>query len=430
MSRNNPFAVVDVEKLERCTHCGFCLPTCPTYAELGLEMDSPRGRIYLIKALRDGRLEPTEQVTLHLYRCLECRACESACPSGVAFGPLMEEARDALESGTRRARWQRLLADLVFQRILPYPSVVNRLVGLMSWYQRLGGSLLVQRTPAGRLLGRRLRSMEALLPAIPSRKLRRPLPRVTPALGERRYRVGFLSGCLMHPLFAPINRATVRVLAQNGCEVITPPEQLCCGALHVHNGRREEGRQLARHNLQVFLQEEVDAIVTNSAGCGATLKEYHHLLDEERAETFAKKVRDVSEWLVEIGFQPPERPIPLRVAYDDPCHLLHGQRIASQPRKLLTSIPELQLIPLPESDWCCGSAGIYNIVQPEMAERVLQRKMEHVRKVQPDVLATANPGCLLQLQVGVRRAGLRCPVVHVVELLDWAYTGQKPASLS
>jgi glycolate oxidase iron-sulfur subunit len=424
--------ILDADKLAKCTHCGFCLPTCPTYRELGLEMDSPRGRLYLMKSVIEGRLDPDEDFQRYIYRCLDCRACETACPSGVPFGILVEQARAMFEKSYRRPLVQRWLIRAVFDGLLPHPGRLRWLFRVLRLYQRSGAQWLVRRSGLLRAMGR-LQEMESFLPPIPSPALQRQVRARTPSVGERRFRVGFLTGCLMHPLFADINGATVRVLARNGCEVVVPPGQTCCGALHVHNGVRDTAIALARRNIEAFVREDVDAIITNSAGCGAALKEYPELLDRDAcqadARRFAAKMRDVSEWLVEVGLQQPRHAIPKRVTYDEPCHLVHGQKVAHQPRAILRAIPGLELVELRESDWCCGSAGVYNILQPELSRQMLERKMKHVRDTEAEILATGNPGCLLQLRAGVRRAGLSMHVMHPVELLDWAYRGVEPDSV-
>ncbi|MAF11571.1 glycolate oxidase [Candidatus Poribacteria bacterium] len=425
-------ALIDAAKVDKCTHCGFCLPTCPTYDQLGLEMDSPRGRIYLIRSVLEGRTQPDEQFRRHMYRCLECRACETACPSGVPYAAVMEQARAVYERTGARARWQRWLMRLAFEGLLPRPRRLRVMFRLLWLYQRLRLDDALRATRLDKALGR-MGAMANLLPRIPHPKLQDDLLEVTPAVGERRYRVGFVSGCVMKPMFADVNLATVRVLTQNGCEVVTPSAQTCCGALQIHGGARDTAEALATKNIDLFLGEDLDAIVINSAGCGAALKEYgelfpHDPLRRERAEEFGAKTRDITEWLDEIGVTPPTHAIDRRVTYDDPCHLLHGQGIGAQPRALLRAIPGVEYVEMPEADWCCGSAGIYNVVQPELAAGILERKMPHVASTEADIVATANPGCLLQLRAGVRDAGLSMRVMHVVELLDWAYTGVEPYS--
>jgi glycolate oxidase iron-sulfur subunit len=435
-AHRNPAAAIGTineQKLLKCTHCGFCLPTCPTYRELGLEMDSPRGRLYLIKSVLHGRSEFDDDFKTYIYRCLDCRACETACPSGVPFGVLIEQARAAFEKAYERPARQKRLLRIVFDELLPYQNRIRTLFGLFRFYQRSGLQWAARRLGILKLMGR-MGEMESLLPPLPSDSLRRALKPVTPAVGERRYRVGFVSGCIMEPMFADINLATVRVLAENGCEIVTPPDQTCCGALHMHNGARDRAISLAKRNIDVFLRENFDAIVINSAGCGAALKEYKELLEHDptyadRAREFSAKMRDVSEWLDEIGLKAPRHPIPKRITYDEPCHLLHGQKVSAQPRRLLKSVPGVEWVELRESDWCCGSAGVYNIVQPELSAQILERKLKFVRDTEADVLLTGNPGCLLQLRNGIRKAGMKMAVMHPVELLDWSYSGREPDSL-
>jgi len=428
---DTPFAaLIDAAKVDKCTHCGFCLPTCPTYEQLGLEMDSPRGRLYLIKSVLEGRSAPDDQFRTHIYRCLECRACETACPSGVEFGVVMEQARAAYEATSQRPASQRWLMKAAYDGLLPKAARLRLMFRLAHAYQRLGVDRLLRATGLDRLLGR-AGSMATLLPPIPDPKLQDQLLDVTPSVGDRRYRVGFVAGCVMKPLFADVNLATVRVLAENGCEVVTPAAQTCCGALHMHGGVRDSAAALAEQNIEAFLGEDLDAIVINSAGCGSALKEYPELFPHDphkrdRAEQFASKMRDVTEWLAGIGLKPPTHAVERRVTYDDPCHLLHGQGVAAQPRELLRAIPGVELVEMPEADWCCGSAGIYNVVQPELSAAILARKMPHVEATEADIVATANPGCMIQLRAGVRDAGLPMRVMHLVELLDWGYTGVEP----
>jgi len=421
------------EEILKCVGCGLCLPHCPTYREVGTEMASPRGRISLIKEHLHGKLRITDRFAEHLYLCLECLACETACPSGVKFHRIMEPAREAIEKNLQRPPLERMLRDIVFKSIFPYPKRLQVLFQLLRIYQISGAQWLVRKTGLLGYISEPLKEMEQMLPRIPPRSLRQALKEVTPALGGgKRYRVGFLSGCVMNAALTPINLATVRVLARNGCEVITPRFQKCCGALHLHNGEGETARQMARYNIDIFEKAHLEVILVNSAGCGSALKEYGELLKEDpqyaqRAHAFSQKVRDISEFLVSIDFVKPDpgkpEARPLRVAYDDPCHLLHAQGIKWEPRELLRAIPGLALIELRESDWCCGSAGIYNITQPELSMRLLDRKMSHVAATGADILATANPGCILQLSLGAKRAGLKLEVVHVIELLDRAYRG-------
>lgn len=424
---------INVEGLDKCTHCGFCLPTCPTYEQLGFEMDSPRGRLFLMKAAIEGRAEMGEQFETHMYRCLECRACETACPSGVPFGVLMEQARAAYEESGRRSWRQRMTMRLAYRSLLPKQRRLRLIFGLMRLYQRSGLQALARRSGVLRLFGR-MGAMEAMTPPLPSGRFLRELKPTMPAQGERRYRVGFVAGCVMQPMFADVNAATVRVLTRNGCEVITPKRQQCCGALHLHNGVRDEAKRLAKRNIETFLDEELDAVLINSAGCGAALKEYGELFEDDpemrdKAAEFSGKMRDVTEWLVETGFEPPEHAIERRASYDDPCHLLHGQGVSAEPRKLIQSVPGIAFEEMTEADWCCGSAGVYNILQPEIAEQTLERKMPHVEAAQADLLITANPGCMIQLRAGIQKRGIETRVLHIMELLDWAYTGEEPDSI-
>jgi glycolate oxidase iron-sulfur subunit len=418
----------DYQKLMECVHCGLCLPTCPTYAELGVEMDSPRGRIYLMRAVVEGKLSLSESYQQHISLCLGCRACETACPSGVKFGQLLEGARAQIEQAHAPqypplARWLRILA---FKGILPHPLVLRTLGNLLLLYQSSGLRTLLNHPFVTRWLPERLAGLDQLLPTLPKRAYRARLREVTPAQGERRGRVGFVSGCVMPIFFSQVNDATVRLMAANGFDVITPRAQRCCGALHAHAGEREEARHLARHNLEAFAQAHVDWIVVNAAGCGAMLKEYHELLPHDTlrrgaAKQFSERVLDVSQFFDRFPFRGPLGELKLRVAYDDPCHLLHGQRVKDEPRRMLRSIPGLELVDVQEADWCCGSAGIYNLLHPELSRQILERKMQHMAAANPDVIATGNPGCLMQIRTGAKRHGLTVPIVHPIELMHWAH---------
>ena len=420
------------QKWDACTHCGLCLPTCPTYRELGLETDSPRGRLYLMgSAFRTEDATPlSEEWAEYIYRCLDCRACETACPSGVHFGELLEQARAIYELNAKRSASYRFWSDLVFKAILPNKERLDLIFELMWLYQRLGIRWLVQKTGILKWLGQ-LGQMESLLPKIPQPRLKYTIQDITPAKGTTRYRVGFIPGCIMNQVFTETNLSTIRVLAENGCEVITPRKQTCCGALHLHNGLRDFATSLAKRNIDAFANEGLDAIVINSAGCGAALKEYGVLLEgdaayAEKAAEFSHKMRDISEFLAEIEMIPPTGEIPLRVTYDEPCHLLHGQSVKLQPRQILKAIPGIELIELTEAEWCCGSAGIYNITQPELSQEILERKMAHIAETKADIVATGNPGCLLQIQLGIQKHGLPMKVMHPINLLDLAYQGIVP----
>lgn len=409
------------EKTLKCIRCGFCLDACPTFRLTGRETLSPRGRIYLVRSWHEGVIPLNEEVVEALDTCLGCRACETACPSGVEYGAILEMARAEIETQHKRPVLQGLAR--------------KQLVDLLANPRRLAFSL-----KAGRLLPSARRGK---LPGFAARLLAgtahtpvrlpqshgeaSPLPERSPALGEKRYTVGMLTGCVMQVLFANINAATVRVLQKNGCEVIAPSRLGCCGALHLHVGLLNEARRYARTFLDALspFLEEMDAFVVNSAGCGSTLKEYAELLGDdpdyaEPARRFASKVRDISEWLMEIGLSAQPSPLSVTVTYHDACHLAHAQRIRSQPRALLQTIPELKLVELEEADTCCGSAGVYNITQPEMAKRLLDRKIENIRSTGASYVATGNPGCLAWIEQGVEDAQLSIKVCHPIELLDRA----------
>jgi glycolate oxidase iron-sulfur subunit len=404
---------VDYERFLDCVHCGLCLSACPTYLELGTEMDSPRGRIYLMKGIEEGSLPLSPDVARHLDLCLGCRACETACPSGVRYGELIESARSFVEDHHHRSfpdRVRRRLITLLFPhprrlRTLLLPLRLLELLGVLASLRRLGG-------PA------------AMLPRLASWE---PLPHIVPACGRARFRVGFVAGCVAQVFFAETNRATARVLSRNGCTVITPRQQACCGALYLHAGARRAALECARTNLDVFA-EEFDAVIVNAAGCGAMLKQYGELLAADpvysrRASTFSAKVRDVTEFLSALPLVPPPNAVQARVTYHDACHLAHGQGVRAAPRALLRQIPGVELVEMADSDMCCGSAGSYNLTEPAMARRLGERKVASIRATGAACVAAANPGCAMQIQASLRRAGLPTKVIHPVELLDRAYEG-------
>ncbi len=410
--------------LELCVHCGFCLPVCPTYGELGIEDDSPRGRIHLIRNLASGRLEPAPKVLEHLDLCLACRACEAACPSGVKYGVIIEDARANLERTRGRGLLGRSLRGFFLRNVFPRPGRLRLLARALRALQSMG----IDRAAFRLGLVRGRISQMAETARVPERFGSDALPAFTPASGPRRYTVAFLQGCVTDVLFGPTNIATVRVLAANGCDVKIPVRQTCCGALASHFGDLEQARRQARQNIDAFLDAGVDYIIVNAAGCGSSLKDYHRLLAADsdyagKAKQFAAKVRDVSEFLASIELAPPVKPLRMKVAYQDACHLAHGQGIRSQPRKVLSAIPGLELVGLAESDTCCGSAGIYNIVQPEMADSLLRRKMRNIAASGAGVVASGNAGCIMQLRLGVKLYGPEVEVLHVVDLLDRAYGG-------
>jgi len=414
-----------------------------------------------MQAVADGRLEISDDFVEHMYCCVGCRACETACPSGVQFGKLIEAAREQIQVTTKAVAAQqgsdrqatdeytlllgptttpteaslaaKLLRSFFFDFMLPSRPILSLVFGGLKLYQRLGLQTLVHSiglldiinalpTPfQGQIKVPEELMASAAGPVIPTR-----LPAITPAIGPQRYRVGFISGCIMDQVFHEVNEATIRVLAANGCEVITPVQQNCCGALHVHAGEADSGRSLARHNIDVFEKYGCDVIIINSAGCGSTLKEYDHLLRDDpaysaRAEAFSRKVKDVGEFLASSELNPDMGSIAHTVVYHDACHLAHGQKIKQQPRKLLRSIPGITLVDLKESDWCCGSAGIYNLTNQEMAAQLLERKMNNVAATGANIIATGNPGCTMQIAMGVRQRGLDMQVMHPIQLLDEAY---------
>jgi glycolate oxidase iron-sulfur subunit len=417
----DPPAVAD---MNACVHCGLCLPHCPTFRELRIETESPRGRLHLMRALGEGRVEPTDAFLTHISLCLDCRACEAACPTGVKFGYLMEATRAEIRARRPRRGPGGVLAWLVFRQLFPSPERLALVAGLLRAYQRLGLQRLVRASGLLRRLPGRLAEAEALLPRVSSRFFE---PRGTvPARGAVRKRAAFFAGCIMRVAFAETNQASVRVLARAGCEVALPEEQICCGALHVHAGERETAKELARRNIAAFERSDAEWIVVNAAGCGAALKEYGELLAHdpawaERARAFSARVRDLSEALAAL---PPERPpgrLDARVVYQDACHLIHAQRIRQQPRDVLKRIPGLELVEMQDGDRCCGSAGIYNLTEPEMAERLGEQKVANVEQIEADVVVSGNPGCLIQLRAGLARRGSRTRAVHLADLLDAAY---------
>ncbi|MGH7310347.1 MAG: heterodisulfide reductase-related iron-sulfur binding cluster [Candidatus Rokuibacteriota bacterium] len=418
---------LSVEGVNQCVHCGLCLAYCPTFSELGTEMDSPRGRIFLIKSLAEGRIALSDSVVEHLDLCLDCRACETVCPAGVPYGRLIEAAKAEIERQRPGPLRRRLFRWLNFDLLLGRPGWLRVAAAGLRAYQVSGLQGLVRRAGLVRLLPGPLSAWEALLPSLPPGRDRAPLPALTPAQGERRGRVALLTGCVQSVVFGAHNQATARLLSRNGWEVVAPPAQGCCGALNAHGGDHDRALAMARALIDVSEPVEADALVVNTSGCGAHLKAYGTLLAgdpvyAERAARLARSVRDVAEFLAAEPLRGPLRPVPMRVTYHDPCHVVHGQKIRSQPRALLAQVPGLEVVDLKESDWCCGSAGIYNLTQPEMATRLLHRKVGHVLATGAQAVVTANPGCILQIQAGLRAHGTgTVAVLHLVEVLDRAY---------
>jgi glycolate dehydrogenase iron-sulfur subunit len=406
--------------MDKCVHCGFCLPTCPSYVLLGQEMDSPRGRIYLMRAGIENRVSMQPSVVQHFDTCLGCMACETACPSGVKYAPLIEQTRAAIESQHQRPASEQWFRRLLFS-VLPYPARLR----LLAIPLAVAGPF--RRSPAfTRLLPERLRTMLTLAPSVSIAETRRETAELTAAQGSLRGRVGLVTGCVQRAFFGSVNRATARVLSAEGFEVHAPRSQGCCGALALHAGEDETARDFARALIATFERAGVDTIAVNAAGCGSAMKEYGHLLRNdsvwaERAAAFSQKVRDVTEILATCD--PPRasrRPLTRKVAYHDACHLAHAQGVRAEPRKVLASIPGVTVVPFEESEICCGSAGIFNLVQPELASQLGKRKADNIANSAPDVVVTSNPGCILQIRSAAAQAGHSYRVMHIVELLDQA----------
>ncbi|MBL8174566.1 MAG: 4Fe-4S dicluster domain-containing protein [Bryobacterales bacterium] len=410
--------------LDKCVHCGLCLNSCPTYRVLGLEMDSPRGRIYQMVQVHEGA--PISPSYLeHLDLCLACRGCESACPSGVQYGRLIEDARAEIERKIERPWLTRALRSFVFGKLLPSPTLLQFAARGLWAYRTLGLRTLASALGIFKAFPK-LAELDQLSPEAEFPSFFSAYGKVFPAEGTRRHKVAMLGGCVANVSFARLNEATVRVLQKNGCEVHVPGNQTCCGALHQHAGIRTTARHLARKNIDALLTGGFDAILTNSAGCGSTLKEYGELLEHEppyanRAAEFAARVKDINEFLASIDLNTQMGPLDITVTYQDSCHLAHGQKVRAAPRKLLRSVPGLQFREMPMADLCCGSAGIYNVIQNEMSMQILERKMDFANSASTQVIATANTGCMIQLRAGVKRHGHGQRVAHVIEILDEAY---------
>jgi glycolate oxidase iron-sulfur subunit len=432
----------DPALIDKCVHCGFCLPSCPTYVLWGEEMDSPRGRIYLMKAALEGRTEMTPAFVSHFDACLGCMGCVTSCPSGVQYAPLIEATRAQIER-----RYPRSFADRVFRRaifaLFPYPArlrIALLPLAMLSTIRKNRGDRGERREKDGfpqRSLRSqrffpifaRLAAMLSLAPKVTLRSLFASVPARTPAVGPARLTVGLLTGCVQRLVFPRVNAATVNVLSAEGCDVLAPPEQGCCGALALHAGRVDEARAFARRTIEVFERAGVERIAVNAAGCGSTMKEYGQLLADDpvwanRARAFSARVRDVTEIVSELGpSQAPRHPLALRVAYHDACHLAHAQGVRQPPRDLLRSIPGVEILPFAEQEICCGSAGIYNLVEPDAARELGDRKAAHIDAVSPDLIATANPGCMLQMATASARLGRVRPICHPIEILDASIRG-------
>ncbi len=415
----------DSDKFSQCVHCGMCLEACPTYQETALEPHSPRGRVYLIKSAAEGRISLNELFQHPISTCLDCRACETACPSNVQVGSLIEETRGQLYKSDPPKGTARLMHKLFLHWLFPYPKRMHRLGTALRWYQKSGVQTAFRKLKLMKVLPPHLQELELALPRMSRKSVWNGRDQLLPAIGSRRARVAMVTGCVMDVMYSEMNEATVRVLQRNGCDVWIPQAQQCCGALHLHAGDRDKAKALARHNLDAFLSQGIDAVIINAAGCGSALKEYDELLHgdpayADKSKAFTSKVKDISEFLIELGLIPPKSPLDLNVTYHDACHLAHAQGILRQPREILQSIPGLKLVDLPDSDRCCGSAGIYNLTHPEMAGALLDRKMADI-PAGCDAVAMGNPGCIMQFGVGVVRHNRQERIVHTVQLLDWAY---------
>jgi glycolate oxidase iron-sulfur subunit len=414
----------DENKWADCVHCGMCLESCPTYELTGQEQHSPRGRVHLIKSVAEGKLEVNEQFMDPVYACLDCRACTTACPADVDVGGLIEEARGQIRQAMPLKGWKRMVSKTFLEGLFPHPSRLNTLGGMLKFYQKSGAQTLVRKTGLINMMPKHLVEMEAIMPEIKqSVRQKYKNEEVIKAKGETKHEVSMLTGCVMDVMFGEINDATINVLTRNGNDVVIPKNQTCCGALHVHSGDREMGRKLAKQNIEAF--KESDKVIVNAAGCGCMMKDYPELFHEdpewrEKAEEFSEKVHDISKYLHETGYEKPKAEMNTRITYHDACHLAHGQGVRQEPRDLLLTIPGVEMVHMPNSDRCCGSAGIYNITNPEMAGAVLESKMQNVPE-DVEVISMGNPGCMLQMAMGVQKYGKNQQVVHTVQLLDWAY---------
>jgi glycolate oxidase iron-sulfur subunit len=425
-------AHLDYSVLQQCMHCGMCLPTCPTYVETKLERNSPRGRIALMRGIADGKLGVTEAFGEEMYFCLGCLACETACPAGVNYARMFEEARADIEDARVLAHPQRDFVRAIMLRLVFTRPLLLRAFGrVLRWYQASGLEWLVRKLRLTALLPRSLRELEPLTPRVQRDFSDTLIGEHEAPREEPRHRVGMLTGCVQDLTYSHVNRDTVDVLLAHGCEVVTPGAQHCCGSLHAHNGELHWAREMARRNIDAMERsagslDALDAIITNAAGCGSHLKHYDDLLADDpryaaRAKVWSARLRDIHEWLGEIGIVAPQAATPLAVTYHEACHLCHGQKITRQPREVLRAIPGLELVELSESTWCCGSAGIYNITQPKMSAKLLARKLEDIAKTGASVVASANPGCSVQLEAGIRASGANVEVVHPITLLARAY---------
>ncbi len=416
----------DPSKWADCVHCGMCLEACPTYQETGEEQQSPRGRVYLIKAVAEGKIDIDEAFAKSVFDCLDCRACETACPADVQVGGLIEEARGQIRQADPPAGLSGRLERTFLQGVFPHQNRLNTAGSLTKFYQKSGLQTVARKMGLLNVLPAHLREMEAVLP-----KVEKPVldhyPEINQAEGETKGRVGMLTGCVMDMMFSDVNEATIRVLTHNGFEVGLPKNQSCCGALHIHAGDRVTGKALARRNIEAF--RDYDKVLVNAAGCGCALQEYDELFRNDpemlpQAKAFSEKIEDVSKFLYDNDFKKPKAEISAKITYHDACHLAHGQGVRFEPRQLLEDIPGIEMVELPDADRCCGSAGIYNLTHPEMAGKLLKRKIDDIPE-DIEMISMGNPGCMLQIALGVQKYGRSEKVVHTMQLLDWAYEKEK-----
>jgi glycolate oxidase iron-sulfur subunit len=418
--------------IDDCVHCGFCLSTCPSYRVIGKEMDSPRGRIYLMDAINKGEAELDEATVQHFDSCLGCLACVTTCPSDVQYDKLIAATRPQVERNYPRNLFDQLYRQLIFN-LFPYPNRLRPLLIPLFLYQKLGLQKLIRQTGLLKKISPRLNAMESILPKITAESFQDNLPEVIPAQGKKRYRVGVILGCVQRLFFSPVNEATVRVLTANGCEVVIPKSQGCCSALPAHQGQEKQAQALAKQMIDSFAGTDVDAVIINAAGCGHTLKEYGDILADdpeykEKAKEFAHQVKDVQEFLAQVGLTAELSPLqnePLDLVYQDACHLLHGQQISLQPRQLLKQIPDIKLHEPLDAALCCGSAGVYNMLQPKVAEELGEKKANNLLNTGAKLIVSSNPGCSLQIQKHLHQKGKEMPLLHPMQLLDYSIRGVK-----
>jgi glycolate oxidase iron-sulfur subunit len=423
--------------IDACVHCGFCLSTCPSYRVLGTEADSPRGRIYLMNGINTGEIPLSEVAVEHFDTCLGCLACTTTCPSGVQYDKLIEATRMQVARNHPRSGWEKLYRQFIFN-VFPYPDRLKSLLAPLYLYQKMGLQKLVRQTKVVDRLSPQLAAMEANLPALDASAFNNTYPEVVPAVGKKRYRVGMLLGCVQRLFFDSVNRSTLNVLTANGCEVVIPSSQGCCAALPHHQGEEEQAKTMARQTINAFDVPDLDYIIINAAGCGHTLKEYDRILADDKeyrdqAIAFQKKVRDVQEFLIEVGMTATLAPISteeLLLVYQDACHLLHGQKISVQPRQLLKQIPQVRLKEPLDAALCCGSAGVYNLLQPEVARELGMAKAQNLLDTGAKAIVSPNPGCSLQISRYLAEKKATIPVYHPMQLLDLSIRREKLADLS